>query len=328
MITKSTRKIIYAAALLGGSLLQATPAFAQATRTWVSGVGDDVNPCSRTAPCKTFAGAISKTAAGGEINCLDPGGFGAVTINKSLTIDCHYTEGGVLAGGNGIVVNAGVSDVVVLRGLDIFGVNPPSNGVRIIAGGAVIIQECTISRFNAANSFGISFQPSGTTNLYVINTTISQNGNGATGGGILIQPTGTGVGRANLRDVRILQNSSVGVLVNTTGNTGAGIAIHLDNTQIASTTGDGLKLLQVAGTGGIFGMITNSTVANNSASGITADGLNVNFRAGDNTITGNSFVSGAGVLLANGAKVQTYLDNRLDGNSVDGAFTAPSIPKK
>src|SRR4051794_32628713 len=102
----------------------ATPAAAQATRTWVSGVGDDVNPCSRTAPCKTFAGAISKTAAGGEINCLDPGGFGAVSINKSITIDCHYTEGGVLAGGNGITVNAGATDVVFLRGLDIFGVNP------------------------------------------------------------------------------------------------------------------------------------------------------------------------------------------------------------
>src|SRR4051812_35615014 len=72
-------------------------ASAQATRTWVSGVGDDVNPCSRTAPCKTFAGAISKTAAGGEINCLDPGGFGTVTITKSLAIKCHYTEGGIVA---------------------------------------------------------------------------------------------------------------------------------------------------------------------------------------------------------------------------------------
>ena len=79
--------------------LWAMPASAQATRTWVSGVGDDVNPCSRTAPCKTFAGAISKTAAGGEINCLDPGGFGAVTITKAMTIDCNYTEGGVLVWG-------------------------------------------------------------------------------------------------------------------------------------------------------------------------------------------------------------------------------------
>src|SRR3954451_11827015 len=77
-------------------LLHAAPAHAQATRTWVSGVGDDVNPCSRTAPCKTFAGAISKTALNGEINCLDPAGFGAVTITKSITIDCHEIFGSIL----------------------------------------------------------------------------------------------------------------------------------------------------------------------------------------------------------------------------------------
>ena len=87
-------------------LLNATSAQAQATRTWVSGVGDDANPCSRTAPCKTFAGAISKTAAGGIINCIDPGGFGAVTITKSITIDCSPFIGGVLAAGtNAINVN-------------------------------------------------------------------------------------------------------------------------------------------------------------------------------------------------------------------------------
>src|SRR5206468_7615245 len=86
---------------------------AQATRTWVSGVGDDANPCSRTAPCKTFAGAISKTAGAGEINCLDPGGFGGVTITKSITIKCQYTEGGVLVSGtNAIVVNAAATDKV------------------------------------------------------------------------------------------------------------------------------------------------------------------------------------------------------------------------
>src|SRR5690242_18192497 len=96
-------------------LLTAAPAHAQATRTWVSGVGADANPCSRTAPCKTFAGAISKTAASGIINCLDPGGFGAVTITKSITIDCTGTFAGVLAAGtNGINVN-GTGIVVVLR---------------------------------------------------------------------------------------------------------------------------------------------------------------------------------------------------------------------
>src|SRR4051812_18199239 len=100
------RVALLSAVAMAGAAVISAPASAQATRTWVSGVGDDVNPCSRTAPCKTFAGAISKTANGGEINCLDPGGFGAVTINKSMTIDCHYTEGGALAGGNGITVNA------------------------------------------------------------------------------------------------------------------------------------------------------------------------------------------------------------------------------
>src|SRR6266852_2509057 len=92
---------------------------AQATRTWVSGGGDDANPCSRTAPCKTFAGAISKTATGGIIDCLDPGGFGAVTITKSIMIDCDAGPGGVLVSGtNGIVIQAGASDVVVLRSLN------------------------------------------------------------------------------------------------------------------------------------------------------------------------------------------------------------------
>src|SRR5512132_4382749 len=91
----------------------AAVAQAQASRTWVSGVGDDANPCSRTAPCKTFAGAISKTAAGGEINCLDPAGYGSVTITKSITIDCHYTERGILASlTNGVIINAASTDKV------------------------------------------------------------------------------------------------------------------------------------------------------------------------------------------------------------------------
>jgi hypothetical protein len=121
--------------LLGGALLMlafSSIASAQATRTWVSGVGDDVNPCSRTAPCKTFAGAISKTANGGEIDCLDPGGFGAVTITKSITIDCDSGAGGVLAGGtNGINVVATASDIIVLRNLT---VNGAGNGVNNITG--------------------------------------------------------------------------------------------------------------------------------------------------------------------------------------------------
>src|ERR1700744_1572808 len=111
--------------VLVGPALCLAPAHAQATRTWVSGVGDDANPCSRTAPCKTFAGAISKTATGGEIDVLDPGGFGAVTVTKSISID---GGGGSLAGitasgVNGITVNAQATSVVMLRNLKLSGLS-------------------------------------------------------------------------------------------------------------------------------------------------------------------------------------------------------------
>src|SRR5436189_573285 len=122
-------------------LLVSALANAQATRTWVSGVGDDVNPCSRTAPCKTFAGAISKTAVNGEINCLDPGGFGTVTITKSITIDCHEIFASILnAGTNGIIINydsfavADARKTVRLRNLNFNGVDTGLNGIRILGG--------------------------------------------------------------------------------------------------------------------------------------------------------------------------------------------------
>src|SRR5437868_12112001 len=113
---------VFAIALF--TLACATLAQAQATRTWVSGVGDDVNPCSRTAPCKTFAGAISKTATGGEIDVLDPVGFGAVTITKAITIDGTGTFASILNSGvNGIVINAanGTHDDIIIRGISING---------------------------------------------------------------------------------------------------------------------------------------------------------------------------------------------------------------
>ena len=138
--------------------LAAAPANAQATRTWVSGVGDDVNPCSRTAPCKTFAGAISKTAAFGEINVLDPGGFGAVTITKSISIRSDHVEAGVLVSGtNGIVVSLPAStDRVLLEGLDIEGLGTGINGVQIIGSGTTTIVNCAIRHFtgNGVNLVG------------------------------------------------------------------------------------------------------------------------------------------------------------------------------
>ena len=128
---------------------------AQATRTWVSGVGDDANPCSRTAPCKTFAGAISKTAAGGEINIIDAGAYGAVTITKSITIDGNGFEAGILASSTtGVTINAAATDVIILRNLDINGApstSPGLYGIRYLSAEQVHIEDCKINNFGTSN---------------------------------------------------------------------------------------------------------------------------------------------------------------------------------
>jgi hypothetical protein len=160
--------------------LRAEPAHAQATRTWVSGVGDDANPCSRTAPCKTFAGAISKTAPAGEINVLDPGGFGAVTITKSISIIANSVEAGVLVSGtNGIVINVAATDNVLLEGLDIEGLGTGLNGVTILGGGKTTIRKCSIRNFTL-NGVNLT----GTVNARVVveNSLIINNGSNNGGG--------------------------------------------------------------------------------------------------------------------------------------------------
>ena len=176
-----TLKLLPALVLL--ALALPSSASAQATRTWVSGVGDDANPCSRTAPCKTFAGAISKTAAGGEINCLDPGGFGGVTITKSLTIKCHYTEGGVLVSGtNAIVINAAATDKVTLRGLDINGIGTGAftslSGVKVLSAKVVNIVDSEIFRFQSAITVAST---AADTKVYVARNHIHDNGIGFIG---------------------------------------------------------------------------------------------------------------------------------------------------
>jgi hypothetical protein len=152
-------KHIILGALIAGAMSAlpfVSPASAQATRTWVSGVGDDANPCSRTAPCKTFAGAISKTATTGEINCLDSGGFGTLTILKSITVKCQGVLAGVLASGvPGFTVNLPAGGKAVLDGLDIEGLagggsvqTPGTVGVRMIGTGQVTIINTVIRNFN------------------------------------------------------------------------------------------------------------------------------------------------------------------------------------
>ena len=200
--------------------LYAAPANGQATRTWVSGVGDDANPCSRTAPCKTFAGAISKTAASGEIDCLDPGGFGAVTITKAITILCEpVSNGGVLVSGtNGINVAAGATDKVVLEGLDLEGLGPTSstglNGVQINSGLAVYITHCTIRDFSgttsgASNGYGVNVtSTTAGTRVFIKDSFIENNA-----GGVNVQ--GNGVGNtASISNTLIDGNTSFAVQAN------------------------------------------------------------------------------------------------------------------
>src|SRR4051812_38987431 len=187
-------------------LLASAPAHAQATRTWVSGVGDDVNPCSRTAPCKTFAGAISKTATAGEINCLDPGGFGTITITKSITLNCHEVFGSILASGvPGVTINAtAAGSRVILRGLQLNGIQGGTNvagtiGVRILAAAIVSIEDTVITQFAQQ---GIHDERTTSNNkLSITNTTVSQN----VGTGIGLNATGSGV--TDITNVNSIDNS-------------------------------------------------------------------------------------------------------------------------
>jgi hypothetical protein len=160
--------LLCAAAAAGSS-----GAWAQATRTWLSGVGDDANPCSRTAPCKTFAGSIAKTAANGEINVLDPAGVGTLTITKSILVDGTGVLAGVLASGTvGIVINANPSDTVVLRDLDIVGAGTGTVGVRIVGAGKVVLDKVRIQGFTQN---AVSVESGAATKVFVQNSQILLN---------------------------------------------------------------------------------------------------------------------------------------------------------
>jgi hypothetical protein len=315
------KRIISLASFVGAMLafcLAALPAHAQATRTWVSGVGDDANPCSRTAPCKTFAGAISKTAASGEINCLDPGGFGAVTITKSIIISCEYTEGGVVvAGTNGIVVNVASSDIVYLRGLDLQGLGTGLAGVSFIGAGVLHVEHCVIRRFNAGTAAGINMAPTGVSELFVSDSYITDNGTGAVGAGVLIRPTGAGSVNAALSRLQ-LNNNALGIKIDSTVGTG-GVNLAVVDSVVSGNSNSGIAAFSTAGHGTDNVMINNTTTSNNAA-GVRSDGPVVTVRIGNSVITGN----GTATIAANGGTLQSYGNNQINGNGVD--TTPPTTP--
>lgn len=192
-------------------LIGASPACAQATRTWVSGVGDDASPCTRTAPCKTFAGAISRTAVGGEISVLDPGGFGVVTITHAVTIRADHVEAGIMAAGtNGITIAAGPGDQIVLDGLDVEGVGTGLDGIAIQSAGEVVIKNCNIHQFSGN---GVTVATGTPVRVIIRGSTIGENA----GSGVSVNST-PGLGHVRIFDSMIHTNSNDGVNVNGSGN--------------------------------------------------------------------------------------------------------------
>jgi hypothetical protein len=263
------------------------PAHARATRTWVSGVGDDVT------------GAISKTAAFGEINFLDPAGYGALTITKSITVNCGYNLGSVLiAGTNGIVINAAATDKVTLRCIQLQGLagtaSPALNGVRILSAKTASIENCVITQFSQA---GISdARTAGNTQLFVRNTIISNNtGNGITsaatspiravfdGGESVGNPFGIAAGNDNLAMVTrsVLPGNTTGAQANASG------AINIESSSITGN-GTGVQSLTNIRLSN-FDVTLNSTGFNGTA-----------LSHGNNRLLGDS-AFGTAVIAAGGA---------------------------
>ena len=299
----------------------ASVAQAQATRTWVSGVGDDVNPCSRTAPCKTFAGAISKTAAGGEIDALDPGGFGSVSTTKSITIDGTNGAGfgSILANGvTGVIINDSLSATpntatVILRNLSINGANSTAgSGIRFIAGKNLIVENCQIFGFPGAGGAGaagkgISVESTAGAgkNLVVRNTTIQNVTQG------IRLTTSAGLLAAEIDNVHIEQPTATSSSAIEVGN--ASIAVIRDSYFANYTTG-----VNVTGSGASSASATllRTTLFNHTtafAVGSTQSGTSA-----------SSYVLSSTAISLSGGIIRTGCDNFFHRNTADvsgGALT-------
>lgn len=287
---------------------------AQASRTWVSGVGDDANPCSRTAPCKTWAGAISKTAACGEIDALDPGGFGAVTITKSITLDGTGTFASILASlVNGIIINAAATDVVTIRGISINGFCNGLSGISILQAKTVNVEDCVIFRMGGN---GITSTDNNGLKVNVRNTVIRDCG----GDGINMVAAAATPARLTLHLVRLSGNvnglhARSGVTATATesvfsNNSAAGV--FSDNTVASSFAVIRVQRSQIQG---------NATgVQAGSGGGVAASVVEIS----QNEI---NFNTGNGVLVSTGGSVETFSNNDIQGNGTNNCVgCTPSGP--
>jgi len=294
-------KMWWATVLLGVVVLggfSGSAVQAQATRTWVSGVGDDANPCSRTAPCKTFAGAISKTAAGGEISVLDPGGFGAVTITKAITINGDGTLASILASGtNGVIVNAGVNDKIILRNLSINGAGTGINGIRFLAGRTLRVEKCTIYGFT---NFGIDVSHTSTTTpgeLTVVDTSITNVNVVA----VRVDNAAGAVAPSAVLDNVDINRASIGfdVLKAGVGTISNSVISHVTNQAIVAENSAVINA-------------TNCSVSKNGT-GVSVFTVGATVRMQDNQIFNNTI----GVNVAVGGTCDTFGNNAVFGNGTN-----------
>ncbi|HVG11278.1 MAG TPA: right-handed parallel beta-helix repeat-containing protein [Thermoanaerobaculia bacterium] len=295
---KSLRIVLVLSALI----MAAAAANAQATRTWVSGVGDDVNPCSRTAPCKTFAGAISKTAAGGEISVLDPGGFGTITITKSITINGDGSLGGILASlVNGVIVNAGVNDRVVLRNISINGVGNGLNGIRYLAGKSLVVDNVTIGGFTTR---GIDMTMTTNGDLFVRNSHITK---AATG--VFATTSNGSLARVTIENSHIVGMSANGI------EGGANSRINISNSVISGNT-----------TSGVFANSASTRITVNSCQvSFNTNGINSAVAGGIIRLSNNDINNNITGVTAGAGAVETAGNNRTAGNNGTTPLGVPTI---
>ncbi|HMV53058.1 MAG TPA: right-handed parallel beta-helix repeat-containing protein [Rhodocyclaceae bacterium] len=281
-------------------------ASAQATRTWVSGVGDDANPCSRTAPCKTFAGAISKTAAGGEINAIDPGGFGAVTITKSITIDGGGTLASILASGtNGVIINASANDQVILRNLDIngAGTTPGVHGINLLSAKRLIVENTRIYGFSQN---GILVAPTGANvDVLVGNSTIANivDGPSAAAHGIRVMP-GPGV----IADVTVsnslFEGNDKGVMVEDGGQA------TISRTVVSNSKDAGIS---AKSTGRATKVMVEASISSGNRIGLLSTSSGATIYVSDSTISRNMI----GFDPVGGGALVSFGNNRVIDNQGD-----------
>ena len=288
------------------------------SQTFVSAtLGNDSNPCTRLSPCLTFAAALAQTTAGGEIDVIDPGDFGPVTITEAISIYSDPDGGaGTMPnpGTSGIVVSAGASDTVNLRGLIFDGVNASgTSGVVFQSGARLNIENCVFLRFTTS---GITFSPgagsAATTHLIVQDATILNNA-----AGLLIQPTGGIAANVALRRLLISGNTGEGLRVDGTGGSGA-IKATLTDSTASSNASNGIDA--VSGPGNATLDIMRVVAATNGAAGIESNqsgGGIASVTVGNSVLYGNAI----GVQATGGAGLLSYGNNQVTGNASNGSFT-------